>query len=87
MTSKSTKGGTTVPDGPNSMDRQPLDSPETAVSSPPRAIALLEEWLADESGYDEETWSQLKEALTDGESGRRKAEKECSRDSYRPKFG
>jgi hypothetical protein len=24
---------------------------------------LLDEWLADESGYDEEAWSGLKEAL------------------------
>lgn len=24
---------------------------------------LLDEWLADESGYDEEAWSELKEAL------------------------
>ncbi len=27
------------------------------------AIRLLEEWLADESGYDEETWPKLKKAL------------------------
>jgi hypothetical protein len=26
-------------------------------------IALLEEWLRDESGYDEETWPELKKAL------------------------
>jgi hypothetical protein len=26
-------------------------------------IALLDEWLKDESGYDEETWPELKEAL------------------------
>lgn len=26
-------------------------------------IRLLDEWLADESGYDEETWPLLKEAL------------------------
>lgn len=28
-----------------------------------KAIRLLEEWLADESGYDEETWPTLKKAL------------------------
>ncbi len=28
-----------------------------------KAIALLKSWLVDESGYDEETWPQLKEAL------------------------
>ena len=26
-------------------------------------IQLLDEWMADESGYDEETWPLLKEAL------------------------
>lgn len=28
-----------------------------------RAIALLDEWLADDSGYDEETWPELKASL------------------------
>jgi hypothetical protein len=28
-----------------------------------RAIALLDEWMNDESGYDEATWPELKEAL------------------------
>ena len=27
------------------------------------ALRLLREWLSDESGYDEENWPQLKEAL------------------------
>ena len=27
------------------------------------AVALLDEWLKDESGYDEETWPALKKAL------------------------
>jgi hypothetical protein len=27
------------------------------------AIHLLDEWMADDSGYDEETWPELKEAL------------------------
>ncbi len=36
------------------------------------AIRLLDEWLADESGYDEETWPQLKAALqANRPSGRR----------------
>ena len=26
-------------------------------------LALLDEWAADESGYDEETWPKIKEAL------------------------
>lgn len=28
-----------------------------------RAIALLDEWMADESGYDEATWPELRKAL------------------------
>lgn len=28
-----------------------------------RAIALLNEWMEDESGYDEAAWPELKEAL------------------------
>jgi hypothetical protein len=27
------------------------------------AVSLLDEWLNDESGYEEETWPKLKEAL------------------------
>lgn len=30
---------------------------------PPSAIALLDKWLQDESGYDEETWPKLKSEL------------------------
>lgn len=26
-------------------------------------MRLLDEWMTDESGYDEETWPELKEAL------------------------
>ena len=29
----------------------------------PAAIRLLDEWMADDSGYDQETWPELKEAL------------------------
>jgi len=32
-------------------------------NKPEAALKLLEEWLQDESGYDEETWPELKEAL------------------------
>jgi hypothetical protein len=28
-----------------------------------RAIAMLDEWMHDESGYDEAAWPELKEAL------------------------
>ena len=28
-----------------------------------RAIAMLNEWMHDESGYDEDAWPELKEAL------------------------
>jgi hypothetical protein len=30
---------------------------------PEAVIALLDEWLKDESGYDEATWPELKQAL------------------------
>jgi hypothetical protein len=32
-------------------------------SQPEAVIALLDRWLQDESGYDEETWPELREAL------------------------
>jgi hypothetical protein len=32
-------------------------------TTPEEVITLLDEWLQDESGYDEETWPELKEAL------------------------
>ena len=40
----------------------------TPVTVPPCrvvavVIALLDQWLADETGYDEETWPELKQAL------------------------
>jgi hypothetical protein len=38
-------------------------------------VHLLEEWLADESGYDEETWDDLKAAL--------KENRRTSRDLFR----
>ena len=38
---------------------QPSDLNPTAEM----AIRLLDEWMADESGYDEETWPRLKAAL------------------------
>lgn len=38
------------------------------------AVRLLKEWLRDESGYDEETWPKLKEAI------------EANRLSYRSRF-
>lgn len=39
-----------------------------------KAIALLESWLADESGYDEKTWPRLKRSI------------ERNRLSYRRRF-
>ncbi len=35
-----------------------LENPQAAAMA-----KLLEEWLADESGYDEKTWPKLKKAL------------------------
>lgn len=41
----------------------PADRAESPTPNPDPVIAMLEEWLADESGYDEEAWPALKEAL------------------------
>jgi hypothetical protein len=52
---------TTTPIQPTS-DRQSLLKPMTPEQKE-RAIALLNEWMEDESGYDEAAWPELKEAL------------------------
>ncbi len=36
------------------------------------AIALLDRWLADESGYDERTWPTLKKAIEESRTSKRK---------------
>jgi hypothetical protein len=51
-----------------STENKPVESSFTSVPPPicpqsPSAIALLDKWLDDESGYDEETWPELKAAL------------------------
>ena len=38
----------------------------------PSAIELLDKWLEDESGYDEETWPELKAALDRDRPSRRR---------------
>jgi hypothetical protein len=40
-----------------------LDEVKTASARAAGVIRLLDSWLADESGYDEETWPELKKAL------------------------
>jgi hypothetical protein len=40
-------------------------------------LALLDEWLQDESGYDEETWPELKVALDRDRLSKRKLFDEC----------
>ena len=44
---------------------QCIDSPEYAKRSEraKKAIALLDQWMNDDSGYDEETWPELKKSL------------------------
>lgn len=37
-----------------------------------KAIRLLDEWMADDSGYDEKAWPELKEALDRDRLGYRK---------------
>ncbi len=41
-----------------------FENPRQVKQNKPKAIlALLNEWLQDESGYDEDTWPELKAAL------------------------
>jgi hypothetical protein len=51
-----------------STENRPADDhlahiPPVIPTHPSSAIALLDEWLADESGYDEQTWPDLKAAI------------------------
>ena len=43
--------------------RKPRSSYIERQTQPENVIALLDKWLLDESGYDEETWPELKAAL------------------------
>lgn len=45
---------------------------ECAQTRNAAARKLLQTWLADESGYEEETWPLLKQVLEDNRSGSRK---------------
>jgi hypothetical protein len=65
---------------PQPTGEQPHVAPMFGPSAPaqirepadPKAIfQLLDEWLADESGYDEEVWPQLKAALERNRQGSR----------------
>jgi hypothetical protein len=58
------------PRGKREMDNEKISAALAAVhemeATSPEAAAvagLLKSWLTDESGYDEETWPKLKEAL------------------------
>jgi hypothetical protein len=48
-------------------NRKPTSAPGESghfkLSNAEKAIALLDQWLSDQSGYDEQTWPALKEAL------------------------
>lgn len=47
-------------------------SAETPSTKAQEAIALLDEWLNDDSGYDAQTWPQLKKALDEDRLSDRK---------------
>ena len=47
----------------------PLESPSRRYAE---AIALLDEWLSDDSGYDEATWPSLKEEIDRSRTSRRR---------------
>jgi hypothetical protein len=53
---------------PPSYFATPAESPSKAQ----QAIALLDEWLNDDSGYDAQTWPQLKKALDEDRLSDRK---------------
>ena len=47
---------------PNHLTSQ-IDDDEALRAKNEAAIQLLHEWLQDDSGYDEQAWPQLKEAI------------------------
>lgn len=52
------------------MDRERREQTRSARNA--AVIALLEEWLADETGYDEATWPTLKEGIEQSRTSTRK---------------
>jgi len=64
---------TVSPSMPTSLDAS-MHDPEERRRRNEAVIRLLDEWMADESGYDEATWPALKKALN------------RNRDSHRPLF-
>ena len=59
--------------GPPTVERTSTHaSDETQRQRNAATRQLLHGWLADESGYDEETWPRLKQALEDNRSGSRR---------------
>ena len=44
-------------------DRAPVEAPLSARERAEKVIQLLDEWMADESGHDEEMWPKLKAVL------------------------
>lgn len=60
---------------PKTMVRTLAPEGETVASQKARnkaAIALLDKWLADESGYDERVWPRLKKAIEENRLSSRK---------------
>ena len=49
-----------------------VDNDEVLRAKNEAAIQLLHEWLADDSGYDERAWPQLKEAIEEDRLSYRK---------------
>lgn len=61
---------------PETASRRPVGREDAGIHGRMRkasAIRLLEDWMADESGYDEEVWDTLKRTIEDNRlSGRRR---------------
>ena len=49
--------------GLGNMEIVPLLTDDDLSNNAIRAISLLDEWLNDDSGYDEKTWPELKDSL------------------------
>lgn len=66
---------TTTTSPPREVVSLAQEAPTTSngdVSKAQKAIALLDSWLSDESGYDEATWPDLKKALDENRPSSRK---------------
>jgi len=53
-------------------DASPFETPSLRLGNNAAALALLAEWMADESGYDEEVWPKVKQMMEENRLSDRK---------------